>query len=109
MEGHGINICCGQKETQMHSSLVGRFGQCWVVELPDGDQHVLSGLNVVTGGVPAFVGMEGIVITLTGGHGRYRRFFARWTSGSAAMAVVPPEQRVLAAISSGIRASGGAA
>lgn len=72
----------------MHSSLVGRFGGCWVVEAPDGDQFVLSGANVVTGGVPAFVGMEGIMVSLTGRSGVYRRFYARWTSGTPIASVV---------------------
>lgn len=72
----------------MHSSLVGRVGGCWIVEAPDGDQFVLSGINVVTGGVPAFVGMEGIMVSLTGSRGMYRRFYARWTSGTPIAAVV---------------------
>lgn len=72
----------------MHSSLVGRFGGCWIVEAADGDQFVLSGINVVTGGVPAFVGMEGIVVSLTGRAGLYRRFYARWTSGAPIAGVV---------------------
>lgn len=71
----------------MHSSLVGRVGGCWIVEAPDGDQFVLSGVNVVTGGVPAFVGMEGIMVSLTGSKGMYRRFYARWTSGTPIAAV----------------------
>lgn len=72
----------------MHSSLVGRVGGCWIVESPDGDQFVLSGINVVTGGVPAFVGMEGVMVSLTGSRGMYRRFYARWTSGTPIAAVV---------------------
>lgn len=75
----------------MHSSLVGRLGGCWVVEAPDGDQHVLSGVNVVTGGVPAFLGMEGVMVSVTGSRGVYRRFYARWTSGTpiASVALSP--------------------
>lgn len=75
----------------MHSSLVGRMGNCWVVESPDGDQYVLSGVNIVTGGVPAFVGMEGVTVFLAGRHGQQRRFYARWTSGAPhGAAVVAP-------------------
>lgn len=66
----------------MHSSLISRMGNCWIVEAPDGDQHVLSGTNVVTGGVPAFIGMEGVMISLMGREGIYRRFYARWASGA---------------------------
>lgn len=66
----------------MHSSLVGRLGGCWIVEAPGGDQHLLSGVNVITGGVPAFVGMEGVMVSATGRRGAYRRFYAHWTSGT---------------------------
>ncbi|MGE5547322.1 MAG: hypothetical protein ACM33T_10515 [Solirubrobacterales bacterium] len=66
----------------MYSSLVGRVGGCWIVEAPDGGQFVLSGVNVITGSVPAFVGMEGIMISLMGNRGIYRRFYGSWTSGT---------------------------
>lgn len=72
----------------MHSSLVGRLGGCWIVEAPDGDQHMLSGVNVITGGVPAFVGMEGVMVSIPGRRGICRRFYARWTSGTPIAAVV---------------------
>lgn len=71
----------------MHSSLVGRVGNCWLVEAPDGDMQVLSGVNVVTGGVPAFVGMEGVMVSLVGKEGVVRRFYARWSSGPSKAAV----------------------
>lgn len=73
----------------MHSSLVGRMENCWIVEAPDGDHHVLSGINIVTGGVPAFGGMEGVMISLSGRRGTYRRFYARWSSGSPICKVMP--------------------
>lgn len=75
------------KGTTMHSSLVGHLNQCWLVEIPDGTEHLLSEVNVVTGGVPPFIGMEGTVVTLTGYHGPYLRFYARWTSGTPISAV----------------------
>lgn len=65
----------------MHSSLIGQVGKCWIVEAPDGEEHVLSSVNIVTGGVPAFVGMEGVMVLRSG---NCRRFYARWTSGSPA-------------------------
>lgn len=82
----------------MHSSLVGRVGGCWIVEAPDGDQHMLSGVNVITGGVPAFVGMEGVMVSITGRHGMCRRFYARWTSGTPIASVVlsPPAKPEMA-------------
>lgn len=87
----------------MHSSLVGRLGNCWIVEAPDGDQHVLPGVNVVTGGVPAFVGMEGVMVSVAGRGGMCRRFYARWTSGTplASMVLSPsalPETAIHRAI-----------
>ncbi len=81
----------------MHSSLVGRLGQCWIVETPDGDQHVLAGVNIVTGNVPAFIGMEGVVASLPRDGGSYRRFYARWSSGSPRLAVAMREPEPLAA------------
>lgn len=72
----------------MHSSLVARVAGCWVVQAPDGNHHILSNVNVVTGGVPAFIGMEGIMVSLTGELGTYRRFYARWTSGTPIASVV---------------------
>lgn len=71
----------------MHSSLVGRTSGGWVVEAPDGDQYVLSGVNVVTEGVPPFIGMEGIMISVLGSQGLCRRFYARWTSGTPIFSV----------------------
>lgn len=81
----------------MHSSLVGRVGGCWIVESPDGDQFVLSGVNIVTGGVPAFVGMEGVMVSLRGRRGLNRRFYARWTSGTPIAAVALPHPALLPA------------
>lgn len=78
----------------MHSSLVGRLGGCWIVEAPDGDQHVLSDVNVVTGGVPAFMGMEGVMVSVTGRRGAYRRFYAHWTSGTPIASVGMPPSAV---------------
>lgn len=71
----------------MHSSLVGHLKRCWLVETPDGSEHLLSEVNVVTDGVPPFIGMEGTVVTLTGRHGSYLRFYARWSSGTPSPAV----------------------
>ena len=82
----------------MYSWLVAQWGPSWVVETPDGEQHVLSAVNVVTGGVPAFVGMEGVAITLTSDHGIFRRFYARWTPGSPLAAVGVPKSPILAAV-----------
>lgn len=81
----------------MHSSLVGRVGGCWIVESPDGDQFVLSGVNIVTGGVPAFVGMEGIMVSLSGRRGINRRFYARWTSGTPIASVARTDPAFLPA------------
>ncbi|HLO76126.1 MAG TPA: hypothetical protein VK196_06700 [Magnetospirillum sp.] len=81
----------------MHSSLVGRVGGCWIVEAPDGDQFVLSWVNVVTGSVPAFVGMKGVMISLMGDRGIYRRFYARWTSGTPVASVALSRPAVIPA------------
>lgn len=78
----------------MHSSLVGRVGGSWVVEAPDGDHYVLSAVNVVTGGVPAFIGMEGVMVTLEGRWGGYRRFFAHWSAGTPKTAVRTARRRL---------------
>ncbi len=82
MKRRAAHVEGSEEGKRTHSSLVGRVGGSWVVAAPDGGRFVLSGVNVVTGGVPAFLGMEGVLVSLKGSHGPYRRFYARWTSGT---------------------------